>query len=200
MADQETGSLRERKKERTRRAIVTSAMELFAGRGFDQVTMAEVAAGADVAPRTLFRYVADKQDLVFGEEVMLGTRLAEALAAQPADEAPAVSVREALVQMAGTWQDMHDLGRVRQRVVDGSPELRAASRAKQAAHEDVLRAGLTARGTDAQDARLLARVAVACAEEGVQAWLVQDDPRDPDVQERVRRAFADLAALATSLV
>ena len=94
---------------------------------------------------------------------------------------------------------MHELGRVRQRVVDASAELRAAARAKQAAHEDVLVAGLVARGAGADQARLLARAAVACAEEGVQAWLAQDDPAAPDVQERVRRGFAELAVLLAPL-
>src|SRR5690349_16270511 len=62
--------LRAVKKKRTREAIAGAAMELFAARGFDAVTVAEVAAAADVSEKTVFNYFPAKEDLVFshGEE------------------------------------------------------------------------------------------------------------------------------------
>jgi AcrR family transcriptional regulator len=61
---QELG-LRERKKQRTRRHIADTARRLFAERGFDQVTVAEVARAAEVAQATVFNYFPTKEDLFY---------------------------------------------------------------------------------------------------------------------------------------
>jgi AcrR family transcriptional regulator len=60
-------SLRESKKLRTRQEIADRAMQLFAQRGFDRVTVAEVAAAADVSEKTVYNYFPTKEDLFFDE-------------------------------------------------------------------------------------------------------------------------------------
>ena len=57
-------SLRERKQRKTREAILAAAMDLFAERGFDRVTVDEIAARAEVGRTTFFRYLTDKQELL----------------------------------------------------------------------------------------------------------------------------------------
>src|SRR3954451_17034148 len=59
------GGLRERKKRQTRDAIAAAAITLFRARGFEAVTVAEVAAAADVSEKTVFNYFPTKEDLVF---------------------------------------------------------------------------------------------------------------------------------------
>ena len=66
--------LRERKKLMTRRALVDAAQRLFEERGYDGVTVAEIADAADVSVKTLFTYFAAKEDLAFAEEGVLVVR------------------------------------------------------------------------------------------------------------------------------
>ncbi|MFF1797728.1 TetR/AcrR family transcriptional regulator, partial [Kitasatospora sp. NPDC058263] len=63
MSESDTG-LRTLKKQRTRQAIAEAAIALFLARGFDQVSVAEIAAAAEVSKPTLFRYFGSKEELV----------------------------------------------------------------------------------------------------------------------------------------
>jgi AcrR family transcriptional regulator len=58
-------SLRDRKRERTRRALIDAAAALFERKGYNETTVAEIAAAADIGTRTFFSYFASKEDILF---------------------------------------------------------------------------------------------------------------------------------------
>ncbi|MFB4301646.1 TetR family transcriptional regulator [Actinomadura sp. NTSP31] len=94
--DERTG-LRERKKRRTRRAIASAALRLFAERGYEETTIADIAAAADVAPRTFFGYFPSKEDVVFAEVDDRLAEVAERLATRVPGESPMQAIRRGVV-------------------------------------------------------------------------------------------------------
>src|SRR5205807_5968126 len=124
--------LRELKKEQTRQLIADTAWRLFADRGFDQVTVAEVARKAQVAEATVYNYFRTKEDLFYAPLEGFGTRLAEAVRTRPPGEPALAAFRRALLAEGGLLArvdagDAEALDRLRtvNRVMAGSPALRA---------------------------------------------------------------------------
>lgn len=95
----QTPGRRERKKAATRQALATAARRLFLERGFDQVTVAEIADAADTAVSTLFAHFPDgKEALVLGD----GNEREQALTAAVRQRPPGVSVLRALRDFLAT--------------------------------------------------------------------------------------------------
>ncbi len=124
--------LRERKKEQTRQLIAETAWRLFADRGFDRVTVAEVAREAQVAVATVFNYFPTKEDLFYSRLEAFGEHLVEAVADRPAGEPALAAFRRALMATGGLLAqietgDRTALERLRtvNRVIAASPSLQA---------------------------------------------------------------------------
>src|SRR5579875_843197 len=77
-------SLRERKKHLTRQAVLAAADRLFDARGYDNVTVAEIADAANISVKTLFTYFASKEDLAFADESALRDAIVRAVTGRPA--------------------------------------------------------------------------------------------------------------------
>lgn len=95
--------LRERKKQRTRDALVDAAHRLFLSQGYAATTVDEIAAAVDVSQRTFFRYFANKEEaalavLADAEEYFVGR-----LRARPAAENPLTAMRAAICE---SWRDL----------------------------------------------------------------------------------------------
>jgi AcrR family transcriptional regulator len=99
-------TLRDRKKERTRAAIVHAATELFAERGYDETTIAEIAAAAEIGPRTFFGYFVSKEALLFPESDARVAATVAAIAGKRPDDQPADVLLRALHDIGETSDEM----------------------------------------------------------------------------------------------
>lgn len=89
--------LRERKKAATRQAISDIATRLFERKGFEQVTVAEIAAAAGVSVKTVFNYFGSKEELFFDREDELLESMLSTLRERPAGMTPTAAMRPAIV-------------------------------------------------------------------------------------------------------
>src|ERR1700677_677891 len=85
--------LRERKKQRTHPAISDAAIALFLERGYENVSITQIAEAAEVSRRTLFAYFPTKEDLVVHRMADHETEAARVVRARPADVAPLATLR-----------------------------------------------------------------------------------------------------------
>ena len=93
--------LRERKRERTRRAIADTARRLFAQRGFENVTVAEIARAADVSEGTVFNYFPSKEDLVYARMDVFEQQMLNAIRDRPAGESLVAAFRRFILTPRG---------------------------------------------------------------------------------------------------
>lgn len=122
--------LRELKKEQTRQLIADTAWRMFTERGFEQVTVAEIAREAQVSEATVFNYFDSKEDLFYWRLGAFGARLASAISSRPGGEPVLAAFRRALLDEGGLLGqaetgDPEALARLRtvSRVITNSPAL-----------------------------------------------------------------------------
>jgi len=122
--------LRERKKEQTRQAIAETAHRLFAERGFDAVTVAEVARAADVSEGTVFNYFPTKEDLFYSGMESFEAALIEAVRDRPPGESILAAFRRFVLQGSRRLEaeEVADVIASAARIVAASPALQARER------------------------------------------------------------------------
>lgn len=93
-------------RDKTRQDLLTSARKQFAERGFHATSVADIAAGAGVTERTLFRYFPTKIALVLDEAIAMLPDMARLIRDRPPGEPPYRAACEGIVEFAGLHQDM----------------------------------------------------------------------------------------------
>ena len=195
--------LRELKKEQTRLLIADTAWRLFAGRGFDRVSVAEIAREAQVAEATVFNYFPSKEDLFYWRLESFGTRLADLVAARPPGEPVLAAFRRYLLAEGGLLAqveagDPDALTRLRtvNRMIGDSPALLARERQALSRNADSLAALLAAEtGAPADDLR---PQAAANALMGVHRALIDYVRRRIQADDEPARLAADVRELTTA--
>ncbi len=185
-------SLRDRKKARTRRAIADTGLALILRDGYAATTIAGIAEAADVSPRTVFRYFADKEEVVFADDDEHREAIVAAVAGAPPGEAPLDVVRRAGHAFAGSVEPRREQLPAWLRLVDAEPALQARSLAKQRRWEALVADGIAARGVPAAQARLAAKVGLACVVAAIETWA--EDPSGP-LAPLIDATFAALGTL-----
>ncbi|MFE3903129.1 TetR family transcriptional regulator [Streptomyces sp. NPDC059153] len=89
--------LRERKKRRTRDALLHAALDLFTGQGYEETTVDEIVDAVEVSQRTFFRYFASKEEAAFAIQEMVESHFLSELRRRPAAEAPFEAMRNAVL-------------------------------------------------------------------------------------------------------
>lgn len=115
--------LRDRKKRETRARIHRAAVELALEHGTERVTVDDVAAAADISPRTFFNYFATKEDAFAGTDPGITERLVAAVRARPPHEDAAQAVRAVLAAHLATLESDEQLWRRRRELAAREPAL-----------------------------------------------------------------------------
>jgi AcrR family transcriptional regulator len=196
MADKDAPGLRERKKLATRAAISDAALRLAVAHGFDNVLVEDIAAAANVSPRTFNNYFSSKQEAIVSRALDRARRAADVLRERPADEPLWEALTHAVIapyEGAG----MPDLDRLAgTRLLLETPALRAEFLRVFTDSQRELAAAVAERtGLDAERDLYPALVAaVASAVEGavMERWLHADPPIAID--RALRDALGQVAA------
>ena len=98
-------SLRDRQRAQIRADIRRAAFRLFAERGYDAVTTEEIAAAAGIAPRTFFRHVPTKEELVLSPARHGGAAIVALLEQRPTRESPDVALINAIIARTEAFKD-----------------------------------------------------------------------------------------------
>jgi AcrR family transcriptional regulator len=201
-----TTTLRERQRAETRRAIQAHAVRLFTDRGYDTVTVAEVAEAAGVSAMTVYRHFPTKEDLALIDQP--ARLIAEKVAASPATQPVVRRVGNALVDAATVLTGGEGDGpAVRDRflldclrLMVSTPALRARHLDSQYALQEAVVDALGGDDTTTDDAAFLARAAtsacLAAMHTALTRWAEDDGQTDlPDLIARALAAsFGDIVA------
>ena len=171
-----------------------AALALYAERGFDQTTAAQIAARAGVTERTFFRHFADKREVLFAGSELLGGRIVEVVAGAPGDGGALEAVTCGLAAAAAMLgEGRRDLARQRHAVIRANPELRERELAKLADYAAAVAGALRARGVDEPAASLAADAGMTVFRVAVERWAGEADERP--LEQVMKDAMATLRAV-----
>jgi AcrR family transcriptional regulator len=178
--------LRERKKRETRRRIHLEALRLAVARGVEAVTVDDIAAAAEVSPRTFFNYFPTKEAALVGAPPDLADRLADAFDDRPADEPPPAALRAVLTEHLVATAAEPELRRHTKRLMVQHPELAVAMAGVSRNLQESLTASVARRVGVDPDVDPYPRLVVAVALAAVGTALAQRRSRHATTSDDMR--------------
>ena len=190
----EKPGLRERKKEATRERLLQVALDLFVERGFDAVSVDDIAEVAEVSKTTFYRYFDSKEDLLFGRATEHLALVRSVFAERPDDESPVEAARHAFRAVSESYQADPRQKLAVSCIIKSTPSLAAGSQANQAAWEEFLRTEVARRQPDADPFHtwVLAAELIASVRAATNYWLSAGAERElTDLVDEAIRSLDD---------
>ena len=170
-----------------------AALELYLERGFDQTTVAQIAARAGLTERTFFRHFADKREVLFAGAVGLQEFLVRTLASTPDSAAPIDAVAAAFEAAGALLQERRDYAWQRQAVIAANAELQERELIKLAALASAMTDTLRQRGVTDPAASLAAEAGIAVFKIAFERWAGGTSPAD--LPQVIRESLDELKAV-----
>lgn len=170
--------LRERKRQETLRRITDVGVRLFIENGFENTTIDEIAAAADISRRTFFYYFKSKDDVLLSMQGGMGDMIADALRAHPGGTSPMEALRNAILQASVPF-DTENLIAI-DRAMRSSEAVRLRKQASYIQHEQTVFAALRERwpAPERETAlRLLAMTAIGAIRLSLEQFSAEDGKR-----------------------
>lgn len=172
-----------------------AALEMYAERGFDAATVAEIAARAGLTERTFFRHFADKREVLFGGAPLLEDLLVRATEEAPADLSPVEAIIAALEKAAtDVFAERRELARRRQAIIAANAELQERELIKLASLGAAFAGALRRRGVPDPAATLAAEAGVAVFKVAFERWVT--DSGEASLSQLIRESAAAMKTVA----
>lgn len=120
MSIEKIRNLREKKKEKLRKALEETSWKLFKCKGFDHTTIEDICEELDVSPRTFFRYFDSKVAVLYGDWRTNLPVVADRIKARPSDEPPMTALKEAVLELVDLYETERSRILLRKNLADAS--------------------------------------------------------------------------------
>jgi AcrR family transcriptional regulator len=183
-----------------RERLQAAALELFATRGFEQTTAAEIAESVGLTERTFFRHFSDKREVLFYGQDQFLQAFVDGVNAAPADASPLEVIGSAVHAAAAFFPDeRRPYSRMRQSVIDQNPALRERELHKYSGLAATVAEALRARGIGEPAATLAAQSGGTVFGIAFAQWIREGETRSlADIASDVLHELAGLAGTATA--
>jgi len=182
-----------------RERLQAAALELFASRGFEQTTTAEIAQSVGLTERTFFRHFADKREVLFYGQDQFLQAFIDGIEAAPGDASPLEVIGSTLRSAGSLFPDeRRPYSRMRQSVIDQNPALQERELHKLAGLATAVAEALRARGIGEPAATLAAESGATVFGIAFSQWLREDETRSlSDIASAVLGELLSLTKAAT---
>jgi AcrR family transcriptional regulator len=183
-----------------RERLQAAALELFATRGFEQTTAAEIAQAVGLTERTFFRHFGDKREVLFDGQHLFLQAFLDGVDAAPPGASPLEMIASTLQAAASLFPDeRRPYSRMRQSVIDQNAALQERELHKRAALATTVAQALRARGIDEPAATLAAESGATVFGIAFAQWISEGEPRSlADITADVLHGLKNLTGAGTS--